>query len=143
GEGREPARRERAVDRAVVRRERAPHRAPDLEVAVDDDGRLDRSADRKDRRLRRVEDRGELARAVHPEVGHGRRAALELLLAQASLAGPPPGVRAGGAPPGPADPAAPAPDGWGQTAVPGRARARAVAAAEAGHALPGPRAVRP
>ena len=52
------------------------------ERAVDDDRLLARGADREDRRLRRVDDRGELLGAVHPEVGDADRPALELVLLQ-------------------------------------------------------------
>ena len=55
--------------------------------AVLDDRALLAGADREDAALRRVDDRGELADAVHAEIGDRERAALELLELQLAGAG--------------------------------------------------------
>ena len=68
----------RAVDRAMVARERHRHGRNDGQIAVDDGRALLDRADREDRDLRRIEDCDELLDAVHPEVRDGERPALEI-----------------------------------------------------------------
>src|SRR5690242_8427482 len=67
---------ERAVEDAVIARERCGHHAHEFDAIR----RLHRGtagcADRQDRRVRRIDDRRELADAVHAEIGDCRRAAL-------------------------------------------------------------------
>src|ERR1700731_1239733 len=66
----------RAVDGAVIARHGRAHDLRGLDLAVAHDGTLLARADRKDRRLRWVDHRGEVLDAVHAEIGHRRRAAL-------------------------------------------------------------------
>src|SRR6476469_8293345 len=80
---------ERAIDDAVIAGERHRHLAHEFDAALRRfDRRTTRSAHREDRRVRRIDDRRELAHAVHAEIGDRRRTALvfggfELLLARA------------------------------------------------------------
>lgn len=74
----------RAVDDAVVGRERHRHDGANPEFAVDDDGPLGGGADGQDAGLRRVEDGRELGHPEHPEVGHREAAAFELGLPKPS-----------------------------------------------------------
>lgn len=71
-----PAGGQGAVDRAVVDREGAAHDRRHGDGAVSDDRLLFRGADREDAGLGRVDDRGKLQRAVHPEVRDRERPAL-------------------------------------------------------------------
>src|SRR5262245_62113810 len=79
---------ERAVDHAMVARERHRHHAGEADRAV---GLLDRlparRADREDRRVRRIDDRRKLAHAVHAEVRDRRRAALVFVRLELARAG--------------------------------------------------------
>src|SRR5262249_20712561 len=85
-ECRKQLRPERAVHHAMITRQRPRHDADKGDPAR---GRLDRlparSADRENGRLRRIDDGGELAHAVHAEVGDGGGAALILVWHQLSL----------------------------------------------------------
>jgi thioredoxin reductase (NADPH) len=81
GERREPAGSQRAVDRPVVHRQRAPHDRRGYDRPVGDDGLRPGRPDSEDAGLGRVDDRGELRRPVHAEVGDGEGAAFELVLA--------------------------------------------------------------
>src|SRR5262245_55954166 len=84
----EPACRKHAVDRAVVDGEGQAHQlARHHRVELDDRLGTD-GADRKDRGVWRVYDRGELLHAVHPEVGDRDRTALELVLLELAGASP-------------------------------------------------------
>ena len=76
-EGRQQLGAERAVDHAMIAGERHRHDAGEGDAAVRGLDRLPtRGADRQDGRLRRIDDGGELAHAVHAEIGDRRRAAL-------------------------------------------------------------------
>src|SRR5262245_18578197 len=75
-EGREQLGAERAVDHAVVDRERDAHHGRDLERVVLDDRALLAAADGEDRGLRRVDDGVEAVDAVHAKIGDRGRAAL-------------------------------------------------------------------
>src|SRR6516162_9885616 len=80
---------ERAVDHAVIAGKRHRHHAGESNSAALRLHRLPaRGADREDRRLWRIDDRGKLAHIVHAEIRDRRRAALvfvglELLCARA------------------------------------------------------------
>src|SRR3954449_2343313 len=76
----EPAGRQNPVDRAVVDREGQPEHDPWYDDTVLDHRLVAHGTHREDGRLRRVDDRGELLDAVHPEVGHRDRPALEVVL---------------------------------------------------------------
>src|SRR5215831_20032790 len=68
---------ERTVDHAVIAGERHRQHARKGDAAVLHLDRLPpRGADRQDRRLRRIDDRGKFAHAVHAEIGDGGRTAL-------------------------------------------------------------------
>src|ERR1700694_261980 len=67
---------ERAVDHPVVARQRHRHPGDEAEAVRGLDRPALAGADRQDRGLRRIDDRRELADAVHAEVGDCARAAL-------------------------------------------------------------------
>ena len=69
----------RAVDGAMVARERHRHHRQHEQLAVARDDLVSRRADGEDRRLRRVEHGDELVDVVHAEVRDRERAALEIL----------------------------------------------------------------
>ena len=76
-ERRQQLRAERAVDHAVVAGQRDRHLADEFDAAVFRfDRRAARGADGEDGGVRRIDDGGELAHAVHAEIGDGARAAL-------------------------------------------------------------------
>src|SRR5262245_24876071 len=84
---REEARSVRAIDDTVVAAQGDGHDiAEGKAVRRFLDRRAPRAADREDRDLRRVDDRGEGANAEHPEVRDGERAVVEVL----GLQRPPP-----------------------------------------------------
>src|SRR6185437_444280 len=63
---------ERAVEHAMIARHGRRHLADEFDGAVLRlHRRAARRADRQDRRVRRIDDGGELARAVHAEIGDG------------------------------------------------------------------------
>src|ERR1700730_14638430 len=70
---------ERAVDGAVIGRERYLHLGRDRELAVAHHGTLFSGADGENGRMGRVDHGGKLLNAVHAEIGDRRRAALILL----------------------------------------------------------------
>src|SRR5215510_9137338 len=86
-EGREQLGAERAVDDAVIDRERDTHHGRDLESIVLDDWALLAAADGEDRGLRRVNDGVEAVDAVHAEIGDRGRAALILVRREPLRAG--------------------------------------------------------
>ena len=63
----------RAVEDPVIACEHDAHARAGDHLPVTDDRNLAQLPDREDRRLRRVDDRGEAGDAVHPEVRHGER----------------------------------------------------------------------
>src|SRR5690606_14219543 len=63
----------RAVDHTVIAAHGHAHAWPDHDLAVLYDHLLLDPAHREDRRLRRIDDRGELIDAIHAEVGDGER----------------------------------------------------------------------
>src|ERR1700730_4367443 len=78
-EGLEEGRTNRAVDHAMVDRQRAGHDRRDGQRAVLDDRTLFAGADRQDGAVRRIDDGGEFLDAEHAEVRDREGAALELL----------------------------------------------------------------
>src|SRR5262245_29203981 len=70
---------QRAVDGAVIDRERAHHLGPDLDLVADNDGFLLTRTHRQDGRVRRIDDGGDILDAEHAEIGDGRGAALIFL----------------------------------------------------------------
>src|SRR5215475_10115840 len=78
---------ERAVDHAVIAGERHREHAREGDAAVLLLDRLPpRGADRKYRRLRRVDDGGKFAHAVHAEIGNGGGTALVFVRLEPSVA---------------------------------------------------------
>src|SRR5436190_17570672 len=77
-EGLQELRAQRAVDDAMIDRERAAHHVADHHLALAHDDALLADADREDHRLRRIDDGGELLDPEHAEVGDRESAALEL-----------------------------------------------------------------
>src|SRR4029079_3745798 len=76
----DPARGEDPVDRSVVHRQGQAHHLAGDDRAVLHDRFVADGPDGQDRCLGRVDDRGELLDAVHPEVGDRDRPALEIVL---------------------------------------------------------------
>ena len=71
----------------MIPRKRAGHHRRNRELAVLDDRPLFAEPDRQDAALRRIDDRRELADAVHAEIGDREGAALKLLELQFAGAG--------------------------------------------------------
>src|SRR6185437_5098828 len=83
----EKTRSDRAVDRAMVEREREDERGADRWLAADRDDPVRDPADGEDRRLWCVDDRAERVDAEHAEVRDRERAALDVVQAELPGAG--------------------------------------------------------